>query len=499
MPFFYAFPHRTVALGAGLVLGFCLVFVLSLPATAQAPSADPDDFIEGHYWALIIGINKYPNLNKDSQLEAARKDAEAVAKLLKERYGFSRKRMIELYDEAASSRGIIRAFSSMKRRLTDKDSLFIYFSGRGDYESTGKDLAGNEKKDGMGFWLPFDAELDDPASDIFNSQMRDYAANIPARHIFMAVDSVFSESLMGRVRGTGLSRAAIKELYQAKSRWVFASGEHYPVPGRYGHSTFALNLMKALNDNNNRYLLASAVVALPCNPSLMQLLPACRGEQLPKHGLVSSSGDEGGQFVFRLRKEFVKEYLSTEPRPSPEDLPGLMLIPPHTIRGEEFEARKQEMLERIRKQREERAQETEAQAFKKAAEAEERQALSKEEKERVKKAEDERLAAMKQAREEAVRKATEELFKNPRPMVTIPAGEFIMGDESGKGQPDESPQRKVYLDAYTIDKYEVTVVQFAEYLKKSGAEPPDFWDRVNQKEDMNRPVVGVDWLEDEEY
>jgi formylglycine-generating enzyme required for sulfatase activity len=55
------------------------------------------------------------------------------------------------------------------------------------------------------------------------------------------------------------------------------------------------------------------------------------------------------------------------------------------------------------------------------------------------------------------------------------------------------------LDAYTIDKYEVTVEQYAAYLKKSGAEPPDFWERVNQKEDINRPVVGVDWLDAKDF
>ena len=246
MPFFCASPHRTSAFGAGLVLGVSLVFALSLPFSSgfeivppspKAPAAedtpapkDPDDFIEGNYWALIIGINKYPTMGPEKQLTAARKDAEAVAKLLKERYGFSRRRMIELYDEAASRKGIIRACSSLKRRTTDKDSLFIYYAGHGEYESTGKEKSKREQADGMGYWIPSDAELDDPSSYIFNSQMRDYAANIPARHIFLVVDSVFSGSLMGRTRAMGGGNAAIKELYQRPSRWVLASDGLYPAP-----------------------------------------------------------------------------------------------------------------------------------------------------------------------------------------------------------------------------------------------------------------------------
>lgn len=39
-------------------------------------------------------------------------------------------------------------------------------------------------------------------------------------------------------------------------------------------------------------------------------------------------------------------------------------------------------------------------------------------------------------------------------MVLVPAGEFLMGDDAGAG--DEKPAHKVYLDAYYIDKYEVT-------------------------------------------
>ncbi len=40
------------------------------------------------------------------------------------------------------------------------------------------------------------------------------------------------------------------------------------------------------------------------------------------------------------------------------------------------------------------------------------------------------------------------------PMVLIPAGEFMMGSEGG--ELDERPVHNVYLDAYYIDKYEVT-------------------------------------------
>ena len=37
-------------------------------------------------------------------------------------------------------------------------------------------------------------------------------------------------------------------------------------------------------------------------------------------------------------------------------------------------------------------------------------------------------------------------------MVKVPAGEFIMGSDSG--EPDEKPVRRIYLAEFSIDKYE---------------------------------------------
>ena len=52
----------------------------------------------------------------------------------------------------------------------------------------------------------------------------------------------------------------------------------------------------------------------------------------------------------------------------------------------------------------------------------------------------------------------------PENMILIPKGFFIMG-ANGHGE-DEAPEHKVYLDAYMIDKYEVTAAQFAEFLNE---------------------------------
>ncbi len=54
---------------------------------------------------------------------------------------------------------------------------------------------------------------------------------------------------------------------------------------------------------------------------------------------------------------------------------------------------------------------------------------------------------------------------NGAPMVHVPAGWFIRGSVSGDS--DEKPRRRVYLDGFYIDKYEVTNALF----RASGMRP----------------------------
>ncbi len=73
--------------------------------------------------------------------------------------------------------------------------------------------------------------------------------------------------------------------------------------------------------------------------------------------------------------------------------------------------------------------------------------------------------------------------------VLIPAGGFLMGSLEGEGGPGEQPQHKVYLDAYYIDKYEVTVEWYKDFAKATGREM-----RSQKSGSTDRhPVVNVDW------
>lgn len=90
-------------------------------------------------------------------------------------------------------------------------------------------------------------------------------------------------------------------------------------------------------------------------------------------------------------------------------------------------------------------------------------------------------------------------------MVRIPAGEFTMGSDKKVDRNAylvEAPQRKVYLDAYEIDKYEATMVQFLKFVLATNRPPQVDWkfDGGNFQESMAaHPIMHVTWSEADEY
>jgi eukaryotic-like serine/threonine-protein kinase len=80
-------------------------------------------------------------------------------------------------------------------------------------------------------------------------------------------------------------------------------------------------------------------------------------------------------------------------------------------------------------------------------------------------------------------------------LVFVPAGDFLMGSDDGDAYAlsDEKPQHLVYLDAYWIDKTEVTNAMFARFVDVTGHDAGSNWRHVaNGKPD--HPVVRVNWF-----
>ncbi len=97
-------------------------------------------------------------------------------------------------------------------------------------------------------------------------------------------------------------------------------------------------------------------------------------------------------------------------------------------------------------------------------------------------------------------------------MVYIPAGEFTMGTDPEKElrydsslgfmeEPytNEIPQRKVYLGAYYIDRYEVTIGQYAEFTRATGREMPEALESIDLEHFKDYPVSCVTWQDAADY
>ncbi len=100
--------------------------------------------------------------------------------------------------------------------------------------------------------------------------------------------------------------------------------------------------------------------------------------------------------------------------------------------------------------------------------------------------------------------------KDGAPMVLVPAGPFPMGVPPGDrdGGRDEYPRHQVDLDAFYIDKHEVTNGRYQQFVKAAGHRIPQhpnnpartLWKDGRVSDAVaERPAVNVDWHDADAY
>ena len=250
---------------------------LRILVNRQVQTAGTVDF--GAYHALVIGNNDYRDL---TDLETATGDAEAVASMLSERYGFEVEVLID-----ATRYDTISALGALRAALTETDNLLIYYAGHGEL-----DVDSDE-----GYWLPVDAERDNVANWLSNATITSQIKAMRAKHVMIIADSCYSGKL---TRGaetavkTGGERSAwLTRMATRRSRTALTSGGLEPVldAGGGSHSVFAKAFLDTLEVNTD-VLDGQALFDAVKRPIVTN------ANQTPEYADVRMAGHDGGDFLF---------------------------------------------------------------------------------------------------------------------------------------------------------------------------------------------------------
>jgi|GEM_PF-1244260 hypothetical protein len=275
---------------------------ISKPGSVSTP------YVNGIFHALIIGNNEY----KDPEglwvsLKTPINDAEAVASLLRKKYGFDPKNIILIKN--ATRADILSAFSKLAKICKANDSIFIYYAGHGYSDPDTKEA----------FWIPVDAVGKEDYTFVRNSTIKSKltVAADHARHVFLISDSCFSGALLREGhRGLKLSEKTdqyYQKVAEKKSVQILAAGGLEYVDDNYketGHSPFTYFLIKQLEQSTDRYFSASEL-SLEVTKSVSKNV-----FQTPEKGVLHGAGDNSGEFFF------VKAETPPPPAPKTEAAPA---------------------------------------------------------------------------------------------------------------------------------------------------------------------------------
>ena len=233
----------------------------------------------GTYFALVIGNRDYKNL---ADVPSARDDADDIAVVLTERFGFQVELLLD-----ASRYEIISALAALRRELEETDNLLIYYAGHGHLDIDSEE----------GYWLPVDAEPDNSVNWVSNSTLTGLIRAVRAKHVIVIADSTYSGRLTRNVDAdlmTGTEQDAwIARMAVRRSRTAMTSGSAKPVPHPIGgpNSVFARALLETLREMT-RPSDGQMVFDAIKRPVLLN------ADGTPQYANLDRAGHDGGDFVF---------------------------------------------------------------------------------------------------------------------------------------------------------------------------------------------------------
>ncbi len=237
--------------------------------------------------ALVVGINKYQHA---SPLGYAVNDAQAIAKLLIDKFGFKEGKVLILDDKKATRANIIDSFLSYTNNSRPDDRIIFFFAGHG-YTLSGR-------RGEVGFLVPYDGNQQSVSTLIRWDELTSNAELIPAKHILFVMDACYGGLAITRSLPPGSMRF-LEDMLLRYSRQVLTAGKADEVVADAGgpipnHSVFTGHLIEALEgkaSSADGVITANGVMAYVYE----RVAKDQHSHQTPHYGFLDGDGD----FIFK--------------------------------------------------------------------------------------------------------------------------------------------------------------------------------------------------------
>ena len=404
---------------------------------------------QGNKWALLVGINKYEKL---SHLSYAVADVTDFKNVLVKMCGFPNDHVYLMTDASTredkpTDTNVLFRLDKLAERIGPQDTFVFYFAGHGiSIDESNQDEIQQYRQ----YLLPLNADVRTAStreqSAIPLTQMQKVMRKIKARLVLFIIDACSNDPDKGRGDKDNLlvedfdrgMKAVVNEIAKGRTQTLGST----PVIA----TLYACSVGERAYEWPNKHHGIFSYYLL-------------QGMKSHQHGDLTI--DELSSYVKSKVNEWAMDYLGTNKTQTPRL---------DTIGNGKF-------------------------VF--SMQGSDNSLATNEDKEQL-----EDVTLSKTVRDSIIKT---DVKRSPQPilpasklkdMIYIKGGWFTMGSDDGDR--DEKPTHEVYLDAFYIGKYEVTIGQYKEFIRSTGRSPLPEWVSKYLPTD-DHPVVGVSWEDAEAY